>query len=139
MTSGSDSIQALLDVEFVVTVHDEIIAEIGGLSGFAGAGKGGVEAALTRINHHILYDNVDDVFLIAAFYAAVIAQGHVFNDGNKRTGLTCALTYLDKQGFRIPKTQALEDIMVDLAQGQITSDHMANVLALLSLNDGIGE
>jgi len=32
----------LLDVGFVVAIHDEIIAELGGLPGFAGSGIGGV-------------------------------------------------------------------------------------------------
>ncbi|MGN7981296.1 type II toxin-antitoxin system death-on-curing family toxin [Burkholderia sp. 22313] len=42
----------------------------------------------------IHYAGLDDVFGIAATYAVAIARGHVFNDANKRTGLTCALTYM---------------------------------------------
>ena len=42
----------MLDLEYVVTIHDEIIRDLGGLSGFAHAGLGGVEAALHRVENH---------------------------------------------------------------------------------------
>ncbi|WP_240922320.1 type II toxin-antitoxin system death-on-curing family toxin [Burkholderia cepacia] len=80
----------MLDLDYVVTIHDEIIRDLGGLSGFAHAGRGGVESALHRVENHAHYAGLDDVFGIAATYATAIARGHVFNDANKRTGLTCA-------------------------------------------------
>ncbi|WP_261318313.1 type II toxin-antitoxin system death-on-curing family toxin [Burkholderia cepacia] len=52
-------------------------------------GRGGVESALHRVENHAHYAGLDDVFGIAATYATAIARGHVFNDANKRTGLTC--------------------------------------------------
>lgn len=51
----------MLDVDFVVVVHDEIIAELGGLVGFAGAGRAGVESALQRVDNHAMYASLDDV------------------------------------------------------------------------------
>jgi len=42
----------LLEPEFVIAVHDEIITETGGLRGLAGGGLGAVEAALYRIEMH---------------------------------------------------------------------------------------
>jgi death-on-curing protein len=115
----------LLDLDYVITIHDEIIRDLGGLSGFAHAGRGGVEAALHRVENHVHYAGLDDVFGIAATYAVAIARGHVFNDANKRTGLTCALTYMERQGISIPRLADLEDLMVDVADGGVTSEELA--------------
>jgi death-on-curing protein len=89
----------LLEPEFVIAVHDEIITETGGLRGLAGGGLGAVEAALYRIEMH-------------AQYAA----------------LTCALTYSYRQGIQVPRIDALEDIMVGIASGEITGEMFADFL-----------
>ncbi|MDY7787470.1 type II toxin-antitoxin system death-on-curing family toxin [Burkholderia ubonensis] len=65
----------------------------------------------------------------AATYATAIARGHVFNDANKRTGLTCALTYLEQQGITIPRLADLEEIMVEVVDGQVTSEELAEYLS----------
>lgn len=122
----------MLDVDFVVTVHDEIIASLGGLPGFAGSGKGSVGSALLRVQNHAHYAGLDDVFAIAALYAEAIARGHVFNDGNKRTGLTCALAYLAAQGIHVREDPILEDATVMLAVGTWTRDDFAWALSLLA-------
>ncbi len=44
-----------------------------------------IESALHRIDHHITYDDLDDIYEIAALYGVAIAKGHCFNNGNKRT------------------------------------------------------
>lgn len=75
----------MLDSQFVIAIHDEILAETGGLPGLAGGGVGAVEAALFRIEMHAHYAGLDDVFGIAGLYAEAVARGHVFNDANKRT------------------------------------------------------
>ncbi|PRF31372.1 hypothetical protein C6Q21_18465 [Burkholderia multivorans] len=61
-----------------------MLDELGGLPGFAGVGRGGVDAALARVENHAIYNGINDVFGIAAMYTVAIARGHVFNDGNKR-------------------------------------------------------
>jgi len=122
----------MLDLDFVVTVHDEIIAKLGGLAGYAGGGIGGVESALARVENHALYAGLDDVFGIAALYAEAIACGHVFNDANKRTGLACALAYLDEQGFEVRDDSVLENATVWLAEGEMSREDFANLLSILS-------
>jgi len=122
----------LLDVDFVVAVHDEIIAELGGLPGFAGGGRGAVEAALARIENHALYSGLDDVLGIGALYAEAIARGHVFNDGNKRTALACAIAYCEAQGVHVRDDPVLEEVTVLLAQGIWSRDDFAWVLGLLA-------
>lgn len=118
----------LLDVDFVVTIHDQIILEFEGVAGFASGGRGGVESALHRVSNHIEYTGLGDVFGIAALYAVAIARGHVFNDGNKRTGLACALTFLLDQGIEVKENPAFEQIMVDVAEGKIDHAQFADIL-----------
>lgn len=119
----------MLDVDYVITIHDEIVAELGGLPGLGGSGRGGLEAALGRVQAHAYYAGANDVFLIAALYAVAIARGHTFNDANKRTGLTCALTYLEQQGVIIQTRPELEEIMVEVADGRIDQEVLAEVLS----------
>lgn len=121
----------MLEIEYVITAHDEILADMGGLAGFAGAGRGGVESALARVDNHAIYNGIDDVFGIAAMYTVAIARGHVFNDANKRTGLTCALAYLEREGFAIPRTPELETVVVDVARGEIEHEVFASYLSAL--------
>ncbi|WP_230684336.1 type II toxin-antitoxin system death-on-curing family toxin [Burkholderia cepacia] len=105
--------------------------DLGGLSGFAHAGRGGVEATLHQVENHAHYAGLDDVFGIATTYAAAIARGHVFNDANKRTGLTCALTYMERQGISIHRLADLEDLMVDVADGSVTSEELAEYFSAI--------
>jgi death-on-curing protein len=65
-------------------------------------------------------------------YGVALARGHVFNDANKRTALVTALTYLSLQGVDIPRSAALEDIMVDAAQGSVDARQFADLLYSIS-------
>jgi death-on-curing protein len=109
----------------------------GGLPGFAQAGPGGVEAVLARVENHAHYAGLDDVFGIAAMYAVAIARGHVFNDGNKRTALVCALTYLSVQGYDLSSTLEIEDdlveVMVEVAEGKIEREELADYLSVICM------
>jgi death-on-curing protein len=98
---------------------------------------GAVEGAISRVVNHINYAGMDDVFEIAAMYAVAIARGHVFNDGNKRTALVSALAYLETEGVALKRTAQLEDIMVDVAQGVLGEQDLAEVLfALYTASNG---
>ncbi len=115
----------MLDVDFVITVHDEIIKKYGGLGGISGGGRGAIESALYRVQSYAQYADLDDVLGIAALYAEAIARGHVFNDANKRTGLACALTYLGRQGLHVSEDANLEEVMVALANGSLSWSEFA--------------
>ncbi|WP_050978257.1 type II toxin-antitoxin system death-on-curing family toxin [Bordetella petrii] len=122
----------MLDPQFVIAVHDEIIAELGGLPGLAGGGAGAVEAALFRVEMHARYAELNDVFGIAGLYAEAIARGHVFNDANKRT----ALTYLYGQGIEVPRLPELEEVMVHLAAGNLSGEDVADFLCAVWIDHG---
>jgi death on curing protein len=58
---------------------------------------------------------------------------HAFADANKRTALVSALAYLVVEGFLVSRTQALEEIMVDVAQGQLNYLDLANIFSSLAI------
>ncbi|MFU9046290.1 type II toxin-antitoxin system death-on-curing family toxin [Acinetobacter tibetensis] len=121
MSDGENTI----GLEFVIAVHDEILALTTGL---AGVDKDELEGALARPDQQMHYNGVDDIFEIGAWYAVAIAKAHAFNDGNKRTGLSVMLTYLDLQGVTVPDHVGLDDTMVEVVESK--DDHEVIVLAL---------
>lgn len=125
------SAKALLAAEKVVEIHDLILATEQGLHGDHGIGP--LEGALARVENRIEYEELDDVFEIAAMYAVALARGHVFNDANKRTALVTALTYLSLQGFDVPRSDVLEDIMVDVASGELDHAGLTELLYSIAL------
>jgi len=106
-----------ISIKSVLFIHDRILARYGGLAGFSKSGEDGLQSALQRIENHMLYNQVNNVFEIAALYGVALARGHIFNDGNKRTALACTLLYLDQCGIFIPKNPDLEQAIVDIATG----------------------
>jgi death-on-curing protein len=122
----------MLSAKEVVQIHDLILMDEGGLPGHHGVNA--LEGALARVINRIQYAQMDDVFEIAAMYAVAIARGHVFNDGNKRTALVSALTYLDTEGVAMQRSDQLEEIMVDVAQGLLDEGELAEIL--YSLHQG---
>ncbi|MGY8524286.1 type II toxin-antitoxin system death-on-curing family toxin [Paracidovorax citrulli] len=92
-----------------------------------------LEGALARVDNAQLYEGVEDLFEIAAHYAAAIAVGHCFVDGNKRTGLVTALTYPEMNGVFTKRYAALEDAMVDIAQKELDAFHFADLLFSIDL------
>lgn len=71
----------------------------------------GADAAVQAVKNSY-YENV---FELAAAYAVYIVQGHVFLDGNKRTGAAAMLTFLIANGERPMITQdAIVSAMLEL-------------------------
>ncbi|WP_377155714.1 Fic family protein [Roseateles sp. UC29_93] len=64
-------------------------------------------------------------------YAVAVARGHVFNDGNKRTGLVAALTYLGREGIDLQRCLQLEEAMVCVAEGSLDEKGFAEILQAL--------
>jgi len=105
----------LLD-EVVLAVHDEQLAEHGGLSGTRD--RGAVESALARPRNLVAYEACDDVARLAAACAYGIARNHGFADGNKPTALVTA------------------DLFLMLNSYELVSSPAENVLTILSVADG---
>ena len=78
-----------------------------------------VEAISAKFGDTELYPTP---FQKAAVYAHHIITGHIFFDGNKRVGLTCALRFLELNGYSLLSN--IDDSIIDLgfkiADGTIT-------------------
>jgi death-on-curing protein len=82
----------------VLAIHDEQIAEHGGLAGVRDMPL--LQSALARPQNLEAYGSPDLADLAAA-YAVGIARNHAFLDGNKRTAWVVAETFLLKNGYEL--------------------------------------
>jgi len=102
--------------DIVLAVHDEQLAEHGGLAGVRDLGA--VLSALARPRNLASHENCDDLAQLAAAYAYGIARNHGFADGNKRTALVIADLFLMLNGY------------------ELTSSPTENVLTILAVAEG---
>ena len=109
--------------DVVLALHDEQIAEHGGLSGIRDAAL--VESALARPLNLAAYGEPDAADLAAA-HAFGLARNHPFADGNKRSAAVVALTFLLLNDIAFEITEAELVVMtLALAAGDLTEDEVA--------------
>lgn len=116
-----------LSSEQVVALHDAVLAETGGLAGggHRGSGYEGVDAAVQAVKNSY-YDTVEE---LAAAYAVYIVQGHVFADGNKRTGAAAMLTFLQANGGRTALgDQRCATLMIELQRRAEAGEDVARLV-----------
>ncbi len=82
----------------VLAIHEEQIAEHGGLAGVRDLPL--LQSAFARPQNLAAYGS-PDVADLAASYAVGIARNHAFLDGNKRTAWVVAETFLLKNGYEL--------------------------------------
>ena len=112
-----------LDKLLILAVHDEQLAEHGGLSGVRDAGL--LESALARPEHLAAYGE-PDVAELAASYGYGIARNHPFIDGNKRTAFVAALLFLAFNDYSLQASDADKVIVtLKVAAGEITEAEFA--------------
>ncbi len=116
----------LLSADQVEALHDTALNP-GELPGRARDKS--LEGALARVDNRLLYGMIEDVFDLAAAYAGAVAQGHCFNDGNKRTAYRTMLVCLTLHGVSITHdTEEIGQIIIALAQGKLAEDALADWL-----------
>ena len=67
----------------------------------------------------------------AAVYLYKIIKNHIFNDGNKRTGLEAAILFLEKNQFKISDDISDDEIIeftLEVAKGNVTLEEVSNWL-----------
>ena len=114
-----------LTLDEILALHEDQIGRYGGRRGVRDlsllASAMGMPAAT--------FDGVllhNDLFEMAAAYLFHIARNHPFVDGNKRTALAAALTFLWLNGFRLVADEAaLTDLVVKVAVGEVTKSEAA--------------
>jgi death-on-curing protein len=87
-----------LTAEQVLFIHYRLVSETGGEHGVRDLGS--LESAVARpratFDRQELYP---DIFEKAAALMESLIKNHPFVDGNKRTGITCAVLFLQQNGI----------------------------------------
>lgn len=116
----------VLSLETVLKIHGEVLNP-GELQGLA-ADKS-LDGALARVENRLVYGLLADGFDLATAYAVAIAQGHCFNDGNKRTAYRVMLTCLDLHGIACTLTApTIGPVIIRAAQRLLDEGEMAHWL-----------
>lgn len=116
-----------IDLEVALAIHDAQIAEHGGQSGVRDRGL--LESALAGPRNRFAYGE-HSLARLAARYAFGISRNHPFLDGNKRTSLVFAESFLALNGCESSATD-LECVttFLQLAAGELTESQLADWIA----------
>ena len=116
----------LLSAQQIVDLHDGVLNP-GELQGMAKDKS--LDGALSRVENRLSYGMITDVFALATAYAMAVAQGHCFNDGNKRTAYRTLIVSLFLNGVTLNVAPTvIGDQIIRLAQGHLTEDDFATWL-----------
>ena len=85
-----------LTVTMLMAIHAQQIERYGGAHGVLDENV--VRSALARPKQRWAYDDDADLADLAASYLVGFTRSQGFSDGNKRTGLACALVFLSLNG-----------------------------------------
>ena len=85
------------------------------------------ESAAARPTNLWAYENEEDVVRLAVTLLYGLAKNHAFEQGNKRTALTAALTFIELNGYRWIKEDddELGRWVEELTTDEITQDDFA--------------
>ena len=107
-------------------LHKRSLERYGGADGVRD--EGGFLSALNQPKNTFFYGH-GDLFDIATAYAFHIAQGQCFVDGNKRTGMACALNFLKANGVATVYGEfELYDAMIGIAEHRLEKSDLAALL-----------
>ena len=111
----------------VEVFHRESLVRFGGADGLRDEGL--LQSALARAENIHAYEPDADLFRLASAYCAGVVKNHPFVDGNKRTGILCAVTFLGLNGVEPEFDEAMIVTMVyGLAAGDVSEDALAEWL-----------
>ncbi len=113
--------------EIIDQLHADSLQKFGGSAGVRDEGM--VLSAIGAAENTWLYGRCD-LFEVAASYAFHIAEAQAFVDGNKRTGVAAALTFLVGNGAEIPVTddETIYQAMIAIANKQLDKKDLAELL-----------
>lgn len=112
--------------ETLTAIHQRQIAEHGGSEGLRDEGL--LSSASARPKNLLAYGEAPpDLASLAAAYAYGTARTHPFVDGNKRTALVAARTFLILNGVNLDATQDDKVLtFLNLAEGAISEEELAD-------------
>ena len=116
-----------IDLEVVLAIHDEQLAEHGGQAGVRDRGL--LESAMARPQNRFA-SGEHSLPRLAASYTFGISRNHPFLDGNKRTSLVVAELLLELNGSELTATDAeCVTTFLKLAAGDLTEEELADWIA----------
>jgi death-on-curing protein len=117
-----------LDIDDVLEIHASQIAEHGGSEGLRDRGllESAIAQPMAQFDGQFLNQ---DLFEMAAALLLSLVRNHPFVDGNKRTALLAALTFLDLNGHSIDRPyRILIAMTIEVSAGSIGKELAAKVL-----------
>lgn len=112
-----------LSLRLVKAIHQEQIAEHGGLNGIRDEGL--LESALARPQNRYGYNQISDIPSLASAYTFAIIKNHPFIDGNKRTGFIAGVTFLFLNSYSFHHSEVeVVTVIQNLASGNLTEDEL---------------
>lgn len=113
-----------IKIETVFALHKRQIAEHGGTEGLRDEGL--LISALPRPENLSAYGENVDIASLSASYAFGIAKNHPFLDGNKRTAMVVAITFLNLNGseFDAPSAEIYIQFL-GLAEGMVSEEELS--------------
>ena len=116
-----------IDYDVVLAIHDEQLAEHGGLSG--NRDQGMLESALARPRNLFAYSPSAMLCQFAAAYAVGLAKNHGFVDGNKRTAWVVCALFLELNRISVIAEQAeVVRVLVGVADSTISEEELVSWL-----------
>ena len=113
-----------LTIKEVIALQKEIIKDYGGKSGILD--EGALESTLFRPQQLAYYQSDSNLCDLAAAYGYGLVKNHCFVDGNKRIAFVVMAVFLLRNGYELIATEVeAVDIMINLAQGNITQSELA--------------
>ena len=113
-----------IPLELVLAIHDRQLAEHGGREGVRDMNA--LKSALARPQNLLAYGNASTLFELAAVLAVGIAKNHPFIDGNKRTALVVAMSFLEVNGYESDTDEeSIAVVFEQLAEGKLNERQLA--------------
>jgi death on curing protein len=118
-----------LSADELIDINRRVIGRYGGIFGVRDSGA--LESCVAQPKTHVFEtERFPTVFNKAAAYCYYLVRLHPFLDGNKRTGLVAALTYLFAAGFRPMFSQdQMYDLIIGIAKGEIEVEELAEFIS----------
>ena len=109
----------------VIRIHDEIIKRYGGFPGLRDYRL--LESAVRQASAGFFGKYAHkNIFEMAATYLFHIIKNHAFIDGNKRTGLSVALLFLEQHKIEINLPfEELYEKTIDIAESKMSKEEIA--------------
>lgn len=119
---------SFLSMEDILFIHEQEIQKAGGDPGIRQ--KQDIQACADSPKASFDGEYLNDLFEMAASYIICLTIRHPFVDGNKRTALAAALTFLYLNRYQVKESYDLElaDLILDFLSKDISKEDVAKHL-----------